>query len=285
MKLRARFKRKAGEDEVSAFGRFSGLVKLAALVSAAIGTFLTLGYFLGVDVRPFLSGDVGPVGTDAEQAAAEDQAGRLVAVVMGDTEGVWAQVFRDQLGDRYRPPKLVTYSGSTRAPCAKGAGGTGAFYCPSDSRIYMDTAFFSLLESRLAVGGDFATELVVAHVVAHHVQNEMGMLARAERTRARVSRAEARHLTLIVELQADCFAGIWAHHARDRIGELEPVDIEEAMEMALRIEGESLRRAPGRVHAPHSFDHGEPEQRHRWFTVGYRSGDMNRCNTFGAGRL
>lgn len=247
---------------------------------------LAIGYFLGVDVTPLLEGMDAQRqgGAPAELTEADRQAGEFVAVTLADTEEVWEGIFRE-LGGEYRPATMVLFSGVTQSPCGGASGATGPFYCPSDRKAYLDTAFFSTLSQRLGAHGDFAAAYVVAHEIAHHVQNELGILGEANQVRARAGQAEANAISVRIELQADCFAGLWARHAEARFGAIEPGDLEEAVNAARQIGDDTLQANAGRVPQPHTFTHGTSEQRSRWFARGYRSGDINACDTFAADRL
>lgn len=284
MKWRGRKSSENIEDRRGA-RRMAGAAGTGGLGIVGVIILVVVGYAMGVDVRPFLSGDVGPTGTAEQQSADQDQAGKFVGVVLADTESVWAEIFRTQIGDRYRPPTLVLFSDTTRSPCGGASGATGPFYCPADRKAYLDTNFFVTLRNRMHVDGDFAAAYVVAHEVAHHVQNEMGILAKANQTRARVNQAQSNRISVMIELQADCFSGIWARYAQERLGTLESGDIAEAMNAAKQIGDDTLARASGRRPMPHTFTHGTSEQRQRWFEIGYRSADINACNTFSADRL
>jgi predicted metalloprotease len=208
-----------------------------------------------------------------------------VSVTLADTEEVWAGIFATQLGREYRPATLVLFKGVTQSPCGGASGATGPFYCPADRKAYLDTDFFTTLERQLGARGDFAAAYVVAHEIGHHVQNELGLLGRANEIRRQVSPAEGNAISVRIELQADCFAGLWARAAEAQFGSLEPGDIEEAMEAARRIGDDTLQRNAGRVPRPHTFTHGTSEQRMRWFLEGYRTGDIASCDTFAATRL
>ncbi|MCK0166439.1 neutral zinc metallopeptidase [Jannaschia sp. S6380] len=248
---------------------------------------LLIGWFFGIDVSPFLQGGGGfqtqaPAGPVSE---AEQQEAQFVSVVLADTEEVWRDVFAEQVGEAYRPPILVLYSGVTSSPCGGASGATGPFYCPADRKAYIDTAFFTTLDRRMGAGGDFAAAYVVAHEVAHHVQNELGILGQANQIRAQSSEAQSNAISVRVELQADCLAGIWAREAQERFGILERGDLEEAVNAARRIGDDHLQRSAGRVPMPHTFTHGTSEQRARWFRTGYETGRIPACDTFSAERL
>lgn len=247
---------------------------------------LVIGWVFGIDVSPLLSGGGGaPVQQTRSISAQEAREAEFVSVVLADTEEVWAQIFEEQVEGAYRPPTLVLYSGVTSSPCGGASGATGPFYCPADRKAYLDTAFFTTLEGRLGAGGDFAAAYVVAHEVAHHVQNELGILGQANRIRATASPAESNAISVRIELQADCYSGIWARTAQARFGILERGDLEEAVNAARQIGDDRLQRSQGRVPMPHTFTHGTSEQRARWFQRGYESGALQTCDTFSARNL
>lgn len=245
---------------------------------------LAIGYFLGIDVTPLLQGGAAPVSGTQEITQADEEAAQFVSVTLADTEEVWTEVFRD-LGGEYQPATLVLFKDVTQSPCGGASGATGPFYCPADRKAYLDTAFFTTLARQLGAKGDFAAAYVIAHEIAHHVQNEIGVLPEVNRERARVGRAESNALSVRIELQADCFSGIWARAAEAKFGSIEEGDLEEAVNAARRIGDDMLQRNAGRVPQPHTFTHGTSEQRSRWFARGYRSGDLQACDTFAAERL
>lgn len=248
---------------------------------------LLVGLFFGVDITPFLGGGGGGMvqtGAPSGPNSIDDEAEEFVAVVLGDTEEVWDEIFT-RSGLEYTPPVLVLYAGQTASACGGADAAMGPFYCPGDRRVFLDTDFFRVMAEDMGARGDFAAAYVVAHEVAHHVQNELGLLARVNAQRARVSQAESNALSVRIELQADCYSGIWARYAEERFGSLEPGDIEEAMDTAARIGDDALQRAARGVVVPDSFTHGTSEQRQRWFYEGYRTGDPQACDTFAAARL
>lgn len=249
---------------------------------------LVIGWVFGIDVSPLLSGGGGGGAvTQSARApsASEQQEAQFVSVVLADTEEVWTDVFRRQLGEAYRAPTLVLFSGVTSSPCGGASGATGPFYCPADRKAYLDTAFFTTLEERLGARGDFAAAYVVAHEVAHHVQNELGILGQANQIRAQASQAQSNAISVRIELQADCYSGIWAREAQTRFGILERGDLEEAVNAARQIGDDRLQRSAGRVPMPHTYTHGTSDQRARWFQRGFESGDLQTCDTFSATRL
>ncbi|ULB09126.1 neutral zinc metallopeptidase [Cereibacter azotoformans] len=264
--------------------RGSRVGSIGGIGGAGFLAVLLIGWALGVDVTPLLEGSTGSQ-APRELSAADQEAAEFVSVTLADTEEVWAQVFADQLDARYRPPVLVLFSQATGSPCGGANGATGPFYCPLDRKAYLDTAFFATMERQLGASGDFAAAYVVAHEIGHHVQNELGILDEANALRARVGEAESNAISVRIELQADCFSGIWARHAEAQFGSLEPGDIEEAINAARRIGDDTLQRAAGRVPMPHTFTHGTSEQRMRWFERGYGSGRLVDCDSFGADRL
>lgn len=242
---------------------------------------LLIGYFFGIDVTPLLEGagaglQGGPVElTEADQAAAE-----FVSVTLADTEEVWAAVFREELGRAYRPATLVLFKNVTDSPCGDASGATGPFYCPIDRKVYLDTAFFTTLQNRLGAGGDFAAAYVVAHEIGHHVQDELGILRAVNARRAEGSQAESNALSVRIELQADCLAGVWSRHAAAQFGSVQAGDLEEAVNAARQIGDDTLQRKAGARPMPHTFTHGTSAQRARWFALGAREGTIAACDTF-----
>ncbi|QYX57941.1 neutral zinc metallopeptidase [Roseovarius sp. SCSIO 43702] len=256
----------------------------AGLGGVGLLVVLAIGYFAGIDVTPLLQDQVAPREASAprELSPAEKRAGEFTSRVLATTEDVWADIFDRQLGRDYRAPVLVLFAGVTQSPCGGASGATGPFYCPADRKAYLDTAFFATLAERLGAGGDFAAAYVIAHEVAHHVQNELGILPEVNRLRQGAGEREANALTVRLELQADCLSGVWAASVE---GLLEPGDIEEALNAARRIGDDYLQRRAGQVPQPHTFTHGTSQQRAGWFRRGYESGDVTQCDTFGADRL
>jgi predicted metalloprotease len=249
---------------------------------------LFVGLIFGFDVTPFLQETgigIEQSGTTAEITPADQRAAEFVSVTLADTEEVWDGIFTEQVGAAYTPPVLVLFKGVTQSPCGGASGATGPFYCPLDRKAYLDTDFFTTLERRMGAGGDFAAAYVVAHEIAHHVQNELGILAQANQVRRQVSQAESNAISVRIELQADCLSGVWARHADARFGSLEAGDIEEALNAAARIGDDTLQRQAGQPVRPHTFTHGTSEQRQRWFANGYRTGDIAACDTFSARQL
>lgn len=243
---------------------------------------LAIGYFAGIDVTPLLQQATQPATAPRALSAEEERAAEFTSRVLATTETVWGEIFPAQVGQPYEPPVLVLYSGVTASPCGNASGATGPFYCPADQKAYLDTAFFATLSRQLGARGDFAAAYVIAHEVAHHVQNELGILGQVNERRQVVGETEANALTVRLELQADCLSGVWA---RSVDGLLEPGDLEEALNAARMIGDDHLQERAGRVPQPHTFTHGTSEQRSRWFATGYQSGDIRSCDTFRAQRL
>lgn len=263
------------EDRRSTSGAKAGGIGGVGVIAV-----LVIGYFLGIDVTPLLQ-QSGPQSTGpVELTEADMAAGEFVSVTLADTEEVWAQLFRAQLGREYRPATLVLFKGVTQSPCGGASGATGPFYCPGDKKAYLDTDFFTVMETRLGARGDFAAAYVVAHEIAHHVQNELGILGQANQLRQRVSEADSNAISVRVELQADCLSGVWARTASQNFGSISRDDIEEAVHAARQIGDDTLQRAAGQRPMPHTFTHGTAEQRSRWFLTGLQSGQIADCDTF-----
>lgn len=229
----------------------------------------------------------GPVGSQGEAGAppANDEQAQFVASILGETEDVWGQVFKES-GQEYPAPPLVLFSGQVNSACGGATAAVGPFYCPGDHRVYIDLSFFEQMERRLGGGGDFAQAYVIAHEVGHHVQTITGISDKVNAVRQRGGNVEGADGPLVrQELQADCYAGLWAHHAQKRHAWLEAGDLEEAMRTATAIGDDTLQRQGQGMVVPDSFTHGSAEQRVRWFRTGFESGDYRTCDTFGAARL
>jgi predicted metalloprotease len=251
---------------------------------------LIASYFLGINpmtVLGFLSGGDGTPQSSAAPAhkpPAEDRMATFVATVLADTEDVWTDVFTKG-GSNYAKPALVIFDGKTPTACGQGESAMGPFYCPGDRKVYIDLAFYRTLKERLGAPGDFAQAYVIAHEVGHHVQNLLGISGKMDQMRQRVSKAEYNALSVRLELQADCFAGVWAHHAQSARQILEQGDVEEAMNAAAKIGDDALQRAGGGAVVPESFTHGTSAQRQRWFDTGLKNGSVKQCDTFSAKSL
>jgi uncharacterized protein len=194
---------------------------------------------------------------------------------------VWQGIFK---GD-YTAPVLVLYSGATSSPCGGASGATGPFYCPGDRKIYLDTAFFDTMQRDLGAGGDFAMAYVVAHEVAHHVQNEMGIMAQVNQARATADQVQSNQLSVRLELQADCLSGIWAQAVKAQFGTIEAGDFAEALNAAKAIGDDTLQRNAGQRPMPHTFTHGTSAQRMDWFERGLQARNLDACDTFSARKL
>ncbi|UOA25993.1 neutral zinc metallopeptidase [Pseudosulfitobacter sp. DSM 107133] len=241
---------------------------------------LAIGYFTGIDVTPLLEGTNQPRSQQTTQAQpADPEATQFAGQVLATTEQVWTRIFAEQLGRTYTPPVMVVFDGVTQSPCGGASGATGPFYCPVDQKAYLDTAFFTMLSQQLGAEGDFAAAYVIAHEVAHHVQNQLGILGQVNAARQKANTAEANALTVRLELMADCLSGVWAQSVQ---GLMERGDLQEALNAARKIGDDYLQRQAGQVPQPHTFTHGTSEQRAGWFRRGYDSGLVDQCDTFAA---
>ena len=247
-------------------------------------------WFLGIDpgvLLGMLSGAGAPP-TQSEQVARgsggapTDDEGRFAAVVLASTEDVWSDIFR-RSGAAYRPPRLVLFEQRVDTRCGLAGAATGPFYCPGDQKLYIDLSFFRVLSERLGAQGDFARAYVIAHEVGHHVQNLEGTMEQLQQARQRVSETQYNALSVRVELQADCYAGVWANHAQQARQWLEAGDIDEAINAASAVGDDRLQRRMQGTVVPESFTHGSSAQRVRWFRTGWESGDPKACDTFGRG--
>lgn len=263
--------------------RKGGKGRAGGLGIVGVLAVLAIGYFTGIDVTPLLQGGSEPQTQQSQPVGESDNgATQFSAQVLATTEDVWANVFRDQLGRDYVAPRLVVFSGVTQSPCGGASGATGPFYCPADSKAYLDTEFFDMLSQRMGAKGDFAAAYVIAHEVAHQVQNQLGILPKVNAARQQASEVEANALTVRLELMADCLSGIWATNVR---GLMHRGDLDEALNAARMIGDDHLQRQAGRVPQPHTFTHGTSEQRARWFVRGWDSGKVGQCDTFAAKQL
>ena len=214
----------------------------------------------------------------------DDKQAAFVSTVLASTEDVWSDIFRKG-GAQYPAPRLVLFRGATPTACGTGQAAMGPFYCPADQKVYIDLGFYETLKSRLGAPGDFAQAYVIAHEVGHHVQHLLGITSKVDQMRGRVSQKEYNAMSVRLELQADCFAGVWAHHAQNARQILEQGDVEEAMNAAARIGDDALQRASGGAVVPDSFTHGSSAQRQRWFHTGLKQGSVQACDTFSARSL
>lgn len=278
-------RRDQGYSGGGGFGFGGRSIGIGTIVIALIG-----GWIFGINpltILGMLSGGGQPVQTQqapAHPPPANDQLARFVSVVLANTEDVWSKIFA-QNGARYVDPHLVLFRGATPTACGTGQSAMGPFYCPGDQKVYIDLNFYQTLKNQLGAPGEFAEAYVIAHEVGHHVQNLLGITGKVDQMRGRVSQREANALSVRVELQADCFAGVWARRSQDAKQWLENGDIESALNAASKIGDDALqRRSQGQV-VPDSFTHGTSAQRVHWFSRGLQSGDMRQCDTFDAQSL
>lgn len=247
---------------------------------------LLIGAYYGIDlsgvlnvvdqVAPPTAQQSGPV----KETAQEAQLSQFASVVLAETEDTWGNYFR-RAGSAYSPTKLVLYRGATRTACGTGQAVMGPFYCPADQKVYLDLSFYDDMRRKLRANGDFAFAYVIAHEVGHHVQNLMGITRQTQAMQQRASRQEANQISVLVELQADCFAGVWAHDIQNK-QLLDAGDVEEAFTAAEAVGDDRLQQQSGGRIIPDSFTHGSSAQRLAWFRRGLQSGDPNQCNTFAA---
>ncbi|MDP3842503.1 MAG: neutral zinc metallopeptidase [Oxalobacteraceae bacterium] len=262
--------------------------------SIGLGTIaiaLVASYFFGINpmtVISLLSGGPGQIdisqSAPAQPAASNEPMVKFVATVLADTEDTWGPIFR-QRGSSYVQPKLVLFSGSTPTACGTGDTASGPFYCPGDQKVYIDLAFFETMRERFQVSSDFAQAYVIAHEVGHHVQHITGIMDKVDKVRGNGSEKQANAMSVKLELQADCFAGVWAFHANQARDILEAGDVESALKAATAIGDDTLQRQSQGTVVPDSFTHGTSAQRVRWFKRGIDSGQMSNCNTFEAQQL
>lgn len=262
---------------------------------AGVLVIVGIALLLGIDPRVILNGGGGmempgggrqiqmPRSAQPHAVSASDDAQKhFVAVVLGDTEDIWTKIFRD-MGRTYVPPKLVLYRGGIQSGCGLASAQMGPFYCPTNRKIYIDLSFYDQLKRRFNAPGEFAEAYVIAHEVGHHVQNSLGTLGQIQRLQMAASGTEGNALQVRVELQADCYAGVWAKNT-DRINKtLEPGDIDDALRAASAVGDDAIQKATRGYVVPDSFTHGTSEQRTRWFQKGYDEGTIGACDTF-AGR-
>jgi uncharacterized protein len=268
------------------FGIGGGGLGIGAIVIALIG-----GAVFGINpltILSMLSGGGGPAQVQQQGPAhappADDKSAKFVSVVLADTEDVWGQIFQ-QNGATYHRPKLVLFRGAIGTGCGTGQSAMGPFYCPADQKVYIDLGFYDTLRNRLGAPGEFAQAYVIAHEVGHHVQDELGITRKVDGMRSRISQTQANALSVRVELQADCFAGVWAQHSQQSKHWLDPGDIESAMNAAAKIGDDTLQKSAGRAVVPETFTHGSSAQRQKWFNAGYQGGTVKSCDTFNARNL
>ena len=277
-------RRGAGGGRMRMPGGRRGGLKIGGIGGVIV---LLIGLFFGIDLSPFLGsggGSIGGLGGPAVgsapsgQVRTNDEATEFITRVLGDTEDVWTKLFAEA-GETYRPPVLTLFEDGVSSACGFTSSAAGPFYCPGDYKVYIDLGFFRELQ-RMGAGGDFAQAYVLAHEVGHHVQNLLGVSMSVQRRQRQVSKLEANQLSVRTELQADCYAGVWAHHAHKDRQLLEPGDLEEGMNAASKIGDDALMERAGARVRPEAFTHGSSEQRKQWLYRGLESGDPQTCDTF-----
>jgi uncharacterized protein len=268
------------------FGFGGRSIGIGTIVIALVG-----GAIFGINpltILGVLTGGGGPAPVQqgpAQAPPANDQMAKFVSTVLADTEDVWTGLFTKG-GATYIKPKLVLFRGAVRTGCGQGQAAMGPFYCPADQKVYIDLDFYETLKTRLGAPGDFAQAYVIAHEVGHHVQKLLGLTDKVDQLRGRASQAEGNAMSVRLELQADCFAGVWAHHAQNARQILEQGDVEEAMNAAAKIGDDALQKGRGGgAVVPESFTHGTSAQRQRWFSTGLKTGSVKACDTFGTNNL
>ncbi|WP_371187980.1 neutral zinc metallopeptidase [Thalassotalea maritima] len=281
-----------GQRVAAGGGLLAGVVRFVPmLLKTKMGRMVliigVIGYFaaqmFGVNIAPNLSSDQ-QAGSSAPLSAEQKELGEFVATVLADTEDTWHSLLQ-QKNLNYREPVLVLFTQAVQSACGMAGSAMGPFYCPADEKVYIDLSFYQDLKSRHGAPGDFAQAYVIAHEVGHHLQKVMGTTDKVRRAQQTVSKSEANQLSVRLELQADCYAGVWGHHAHNQRGLLEPGDLEEALTAAAAIGDDRLQKqAQGRV-TPDSFTHGSSDQRVRWFRKGFEYGDFTLCNTFNTNQL
>ena len=268
-----------------------GMSSRGGLVGGGIGSILLIiaALYFGVDPSFLIEGmQSSNVSTSGTQPTADDlrndPLADMIAVVIADTEDVWVELFANQ-GRRYEQPTLVLFTGTTRSACGLGQAAMGPFYCPADKKAYIDLGFYEEMRTRFRAPGDFAQAYVIAHEIGHHVQNLLGVSNKVRQMQARAGKAEGNQLSVRLELQADCLAGVWANRADKARGILEAGDIEEALNAASAIGDDRLQKQSRGTVVPESFTHGTSTQRQHWFRTGLQSGDPDSCDTFSVASL
>ena len=291
------FRSSGNVEDRRGMGGGGGLARGGGLGIGAVMILTLVGWALGIDPRLLIGGAEmvagGGSGYSQQQqpqprgqaGAPQDEGGRFVAAILGNTEDVWREQLPKQVNRQYVDPKLVIFSGQTRSGCGAAQSAMGPFYCPLDQTIYLDLTFFNDMKTRFRAGGDFAYAYVIAHEVGHHLENVLGILPRVQERQREVSKSEANRLSVRVELMADCLAGVWAFHSNARWKSIEQGDVEEAVAAAEAIGDDRLQKQSGGRVVPDSFTHGTSEQRVRWFMAGLKSGQISACDTFRTSQL
>jgi predicted metalloprotease len=258
------------------------------LAGGGIGTIaiVLIGLFFGIDPSVLLQGNIdsAPPAQQTRQEGVDDEMRQFVSSVLASTERTWGEIFRRH-GQEYQQPKLVLFSGAVESACGFAQSASGPFYCPQDRRVYIDLEFFRELRDRFKAPGDFAQAYVIAHEIGHHVQNQLGVMKKAGELQSRAGRSQANAVSVRVELQADCLAGIWAGTANRDRKILEEGDVEEGLNAAAQIGDDRIQKRSQGYVVPEGFTHGSAEQRVRWFRRGLESRDLNQCDTFSAGSV
>lgn len=257
------------------------------LAGGGIGTIaiVLIGLYLGIDPSVLLQTNIDTTPPpQSQQAGANDEMRDFVSRVLASTERTWGEIFRRN-GAAYEQPKLVLFSGAVQSACGFAKTASGPFYCPEDRKVYIDLEFYRELRERFQAPGDFAQAYVIAHEIGHHVQNLLGIMRKAQEGQSRSNRGEANALSVRVELQADCFAGVWAGSANRERKILEEGDVEEGLNAAAQIGDDRIQKRTQGYVVPESFTHGRAEQRVRWFRRGLESGDLRQCDTFSGGQV
>ncbi|HHX34245.1 MAG TPA: neutral zinc metallopeptidase [Gammaproteobacteria bacterium] len=291
-----RWKKARRSDNVVDKRGKGGAVGGKGLSLAAVAVIVIVGLLSGQDPMQIVGNiagqaiqqggiNTGGSSGNTQSVPSNDPQSEFVRAILGDTEDTWRALFQ-QTGKNYKDPTLVLFSGSVRSACGFADSAVGPFYCPADQHVYLDLAFFKEMEQRFAATGEFAQAYVIAHEVGHHVQTLLGISARVQTARQRGERMSGPNGLLVrQELQADCFAGVWAHHAQQRHAWLEPGDLKDALNAAQAIGDDRLQKQAQGYVVPDSFTHGTSAQRERWFSQGYKTGNVSQCDTFAAQRL
>lgn len=273
---------KSGRRSSNIEDRRSGMGAPAKVGGIGLILMLVVAWLMGADTMQLLgiagSNLAGTTMTVQQPTPEEQEDADFVSAIVAQTEDVWGPMFQTA-GRQYQEPSLVLFSEQIESACGYASAASGPFYCPADQKVYIDLSFFQELR-RLGAPGDFARAYVIGHEIAHHVQNLMGTSNKVSRLQSQVSQADSHALSVLLELQADCYAGVWAHHAQKNFNALEAGDIEEGLQAAASIGDDRLQRMSGRRVNPDAFTHGTSEQRVKWFKTGLQYGDMNRCDTF-----
>lgn len=276
------------EDRRGLSGGMGRGVRAGGVGGLGILAIALVAMFLGVDPSIILSGlSTGgpePAPVSRQQPAGNDESAQFIAAVLATTEDTWTDVFA-QAGRTYEKPPLVLFDGQVQSACGMAGSATGPFYCPADRKVYLDLSFFDELDRKFGAPGDFAQAYVVAHEVGHHVQTLLGISRQVMQARQQSGEAESNRLSVMMELQADCLAGVWARHTQDTKGILEQGDIEEGMAAASAVGDDRIQKATRGYVVPDAFTHGSSQQRMRWFRQGLQTGDINSCDTFNAAQL